>query len=145
MAKHYDYFTDPGHGWLKVKKSELVALGIADKISSYSYERGEWAYLEEDCDMGAFFNAKGWKGDTDFWLSGIIRGRNSAYKQSKIRGYARYSSEPYVKPKVGDIVRLINCVYPCAKLIDTNRILTRDGLTYRITPSMLGSAIPDWI
>lgn len=50
-----NYFTDPGHGWVSVKKSVLVSLGIADKISHYSYMRGASAYLEEDCDLGLLY------------------------------------------------------------------------------------------
>ena len=50
-----NYFTDPGHGWVSVKKSVLVFLGIADQISHYSYMRGASAYLEEDCDLGLLY------------------------------------------------------------------------------------------
>lgn len=46
--------SDPGHAWVKIKKKLLEKLGIADKISSYSYMRGDWAYLEEDSDAGIF-------------------------------------------------------------------------------------------
>jgi hypothetical protein len=53
----HDFYTDSGHGWLKVPKTELKQLGIADKISPYSYMRGEFAYLEEDCDFGLFHEA----------------------------------------------------------------------------------------
>jgi hypothetical protein len=45
------YYTDPGHGWAACKIDELRALGIADRISTYSYMRGRTAYLEEDCDF----------------------------------------------------------------------------------------------
>jgi len=55
----YRFIEDSGHGWLEVRHSELKALGIADKISPYSYSNGEWAYLEEDCDVGVFMAAKG--------------------------------------------------------------------------------------
>lgn len=48
---------DPGHGWLKVEKSFLKQLGIENKISSYSYQKGFFAYLEEDCDMEIFLVA----------------------------------------------------------------------------------------
>jgi len=44
-------FTDPGHGWVRVKRDVLTKLGIEDKISRYSYQRGEYVYLEEDCDL----------------------------------------------------------------------------------------------
>ncbi len=51
------YITDPGHGWLEVPKSLLAELGIEDKISSYSYQNGLMAYLEEDLDMHTFMQA----------------------------------------------------------------------------------------
>lgn len=53
------YFTDPGHGWLQVERAELVRLGIADKITPYSYQKGEFVYLEEDCDMATYCAAVG--------------------------------------------------------------------------------------
>jgi hypothetical protein len=52
----FHYYSDPGHGWLKVKISLLEELGIADQISSCSYVMGEWAYLEEDADATLFMN-----------------------------------------------------------------------------------------
>jgi hypothetical protein len=55
--KTYIWAVDAGHEWLAVKKSELVKLGIADKISAYSYEKGATAYLEGDCDAEHFFVA----------------------------------------------------------------------------------------
>jgi hypothetical protein len=51
------YHTDPAHGWLEVKRSDLIALGIEDKITGFSYEKGAKAYLEEDCDMPAYLHA----------------------------------------------------------------------------------------
>ena len=54
------FYADPGHGWLEVDRSDLDALGIIDKVSRYSYSKGEKAYLEEDCDAGLFIEtAKG--------------------------------------------------------------------------------------
>ena len=53
----FDFFMDPGHGWVKVPKVLLKHLGIESKISSYSYQQGEYAYLEEDCDAGEFIVA----------------------------------------------------------------------------------------
>lgn len=44
-------YEDPGHAWAKVKRSDLINLGIENKISSYSYEKGDHVYLEEDCDL----------------------------------------------------------------------------------------------
>ena len=55
--KKYDFYEDGGHGWLKVAKKELELLGIANKITGYSYMLGDWAYLEEDSDMSTFADA----------------------------------------------------------------------------------------
>jgi hypothetical protein len=60
----YNYYSDPGHGWLEVKLDELVELGIKNKISHYSYIRGDTVFLEEDCDMSTFMNAMESKGLT---------------------------------------------------------------------------------
>ena len=51
------FHEDPGHGWLCVKIAELEALGIADKITGFSYMRKQSAYLEEDQDMTTYQNA----------------------------------------------------------------------------------------
>jgi len=50
----YDFYTDPGHGWLKIKRDQLKKLGIEDKISSCSYQLDDDVYLEEDKDAGLF-------------------------------------------------------------------------------------------
>ena len=44
-------YSDPGHGWGAVKRSVLFELGVLNRISSYSYQRGKTVYLEEDCDL----------------------------------------------------------------------------------------------
>jgi len=51
------YLQDPGHGWFSVKRAALDALGVLDRVSSYSYQRGASVYLEEDCDASLLFNA----------------------------------------------------------------------------------------
>lgn len=53
----FNYYRDAGHGWVAVKRNILDIIGIADKISMYSYQRGKMAYLEEDCDASLFMNA----------------------------------------------------------------------------------------
>jgi hypothetical protein len=53
----HTFYNDPGHGWLAVKVADLFLLGIAHKISTYSYMRGLTAYLEEDCDAGIYIEA----------------------------------------------------------------------------------------
>ena len=50
----FTHFIDPAHGWIKVSKQLLKDLGIETKITPYSYQHGEYAYLEEDCDATLF-------------------------------------------------------------------------------------------
>ena len=59
----YRYIQDPAHGWLEVTRGELNRLGIGSKISPYSYQKGENCYLEEDCDMYEFIQAKKARGE----------------------------------------------------------------------------------
>jgi hypothetical protein len=51
-----NFYTDAGHGWLEVDQEQLISLGIANKISHYSYKKGDFAYLEEDCDASLYLN-----------------------------------------------------------------------------------------
>ena len=51
------YLTDPSHGWLVVKRSDLITLGIEDQITGFSYEHGAKVYLEEDCDLMTYLRA----------------------------------------------------------------------------------------
>lgn len=48
------YYQDPGHGWIAIKRNLLQQLNIADKVSPYSYQRGQTVYLEEDRDAYLF-------------------------------------------------------------------------------------------
>ena len=57
---------DPSHGWLEVKRSDLIALKIEDNISHFSYEKGSKVYLEEDNDLMTYLraaSAAGWSVD----------------------------------------------------------------------------------
>lgn len=77
-------YADPGHAWAKVKLSKLYRLGIADKVSPYSYMRGEYAYLEEDADLSLLISALKEKG-IEFSFD-----EKHTNKQSKIRSYYPY-------------------------------------------------------
>lgn len=57
MQRTFRIYVDSGHSWIKVPKQLLNDLGIADKITNYSYQRGDYAYLEEDLDAGTFLHA----------------------------------------------------------------------------------------
>jgi hypothetical protein len=56
------FYSDPGHGWGAVKRKVLFDLGIADKISSFSYQKGDTVYLEEDCDLSTLVTTLATKG-----------------------------------------------------------------------------------
>ena len=63
-TRNLNFYSDPSHGWLEVKRSDLIALGIEDDISGFSYQKGSKVYLEEDCDMSRFIDAAtaaGWE------------------------------------------------------------------------------------
>jgi hypothetical protein len=77
-------FADPGHAWARFPKAKLVQLGIADKISTYSYQNGANAFLEEDCDLSVLVVALRDRGYE------IKFNESHANKQSKIRNYATY-------------------------------------------------------
>lgn len=83
--KTFDFISDPGHAWLKVPHALLAELGIADQITSYSYSRGDFAYLEEDCDASRFVAAMNAAG-REF----KFRERNSPHRPSRVRNYATY-------------------------------------------------------
>jgi hypothetical protein len=51
------FYSDDGHGWAAVKRKMLDELGIMDKITPYSYQKGATVYLEEDCDFSSFMDA----------------------------------------------------------------------------------------
>jgi hypothetical protein len=53
----FTFYSDPGHGWVAVPKALLRDLGIAGRITPYSYQRGATAFLEEDCDASTFIVA----------------------------------------------------------------------------------------
>ena len=89
LKEHMKIFTvtiysDPGHAWAKCKRSVLNNLGIANKVSAYSYQRSDYVYLEEDCDYPLLVDA--------------LRQRNTRIKcversssnSSRIRRYDRY-------------------------------------------------------
>ena len=68
-------FTDPGHGWLSVPRSLIISLGLKDKITGFSYQKGNRVYLEEDCDCSIFY-------DTFFAKQGL-----SNYTRDDIKSY----------------------------------------------------------
>jgi len=88
--KKYKFYSDAGHGWLAVKRDELNALNLLNKISEYSYQKGQTVYLEEDCDAGLFIEAKKQQGQTTN-IDNIINTRSD---YSPIRNYKRFHPLP---------------------------------------------------
>lgn len=78
-------YHDPGHSWAKVPVAILTELKIADRITRYSYRRGAYAYLEEDCDLATFV-----------WAYREKHGKNPEFiekcsnRDSRIRSYPSY-------------------------------------------------------
>ena len=81
------FYSDAGHGWAKVSFKLLAQLGISNKITAYSYMRGDSAYLEEDCDVSTLFKAADAAGITIKWKQ-----MKPAYYQSRIRSYQPYAT-----------------------------------------------------
>ena len=50
----YKYFVGDTKGWVEVRKDELGAANLLDLISTCSYEKGEYIYLDEDIDFSFF-------------------------------------------------------------------------------------------
>lgn len=79
------FYSDPGHGWAAVKRKVLDDLEIANKISAYSYQKGNTVYLEEDCDFSVLADALKAK---KMVIS--IEHKTTEYK-SPIRNYQRFT------------------------------------------------------
>ena len=88
MTKIY-WYADPGHAWLKVRIADLQELGIADKISTCSYMKGEFAFLEEDCDAGIYLRAAGLYTESG-WSPDVMQKTSHSNYSSAVRSYAYY-------------------------------------------------------
>ena len=86
MDKQYMFYHDPGHGWLRVLKTEIEP--IKDKISHYSYMNGKYVYLEEDSDAAIFLRHKfGNIFDAKSYI------KEKYVENTAIRNYVSYSAE----------------------------------------------------
>ena len=83
--KTYIFHIDNGHGWLAVKRNELTELNISEKITGYSYQKGDTVYLEEDRDGTLFFYEFKKKFNIELQFSKSYINGNSP-----IRSYNRY-------------------------------------------------------
>jgi hypothetical protein len=112
MKKYYCHI-DAGHGWLAVKRKELLALGVLHLISRSSYQRGKTVYLEEDCDASIFLDAMEKRGtpvdQKDF--------KESYQEYSRIRSYDSFMILPEDLPLLKQDMRqtLANSWSKCIK------------------------------
>ena len=80
-------YADPSHAWAKVKRSVLKNLGIEADIARYSYQRGDYAYLEEDQDLSLLCQRLNEHGTVVKFIE------KHTDKPSRIRSYEPYQSE----------------------------------------------------
>ena len=86
--------SDAGHGWLAVKTKELVELGIADKITPYSFYKGKTTYLEEDQDATTYVKAHEALGNT------VQIKEGKSWETCPVRYFKRYQApQPVVVPQ----------------------------------------------
>lgn len=80
----YTFYSDAGHGWLKVSAKELIDWDLLSKITRYSYmsRSGKWVYLEEDCDLTTYLIGTNRGAD---WFA--LNVKNKFSPRSSIRGY----------------------------------------------------------
>ena len=82
----FHYYADPGHGWVKVSFRHLeriVGKHWRSLFTPYSFERGEYAYLEEDEDVSRFIDCCRGAG-----IEPVFRDHTCASRQSRIRNYS---------------------------------------------------------
>lgn len=82
-------YYDDRHGWYAVKRDVLDELNIADKVSTYSYQKGKTVYLEEDADAVLFFDALKARG-VNTWFE--IEGAYPKTGISPIRSYESFKA-----------------------------------------------------
>ena len=80
-------YSDPGHGWVAVKRSLLQSWGLLDKVSSCSYQSnaGKTVYLEEDGDLQLLMDKA-----TSLGIKVEFKGK-STNTPSSIRSYPRFT------------------------------------------------------
>lgn len=124
------YHTDPSHGWVAVRRALLAELGLLDKISTCSYQRGGMVYLEEDLDAGYLFLALKERGIAYTVVERHIDARHW------IRSYDHFSKAPPRRAlREGDTVALAGVHYVLRHSLGRRGWAVdrcSDGLTFRM-------------
>lgn len=81
-------YSDPSHAWLRVPLKDVIKFGLTNKITSYSYINGNYAYLEEDVDAPLFLETLKLNGMTNYRIVDKFTD-----KPSIVRTYDPYSPE----------------------------------------------------
>lgn len=87
----YTFYEDPGHGWLEVPRTELEQLGIEDKITTFSYQNGDFVYLEKEGDLSTYINARFPDAEREFiraWFDTSVTTQHSDYPR-QLRSYSK--------------------------------------------------------
>ncbi len=83
----FNFHSDPGHGWLAVKKNLIRELGLVSEISKYSYMQGQSVYLEEDSDATKFLK----RFQEVFGITARVKELESKNRSSAIRSMNIFS------------------------------------------------------
>ena len=80
-------YSDPSHSYGKVKREVLKNLRLDKYISSYSFQRGDYVYLEEDRDLAMLCQALHANNTR------VVFNEKTTDKPSRVRTYDRYQPE----------------------------------------------------
>lgn len=129
--------SDGGHSWLAVKRSLLKELGILEKISSCSYQRGETVYLEEDCDAGIFFHAYTKASSLNLeMLRDYFEITNSYKDRSPVRNYASFTINKVSSFTEGQQLLIYGKSYTVASVNGKDvRVSDEQGNVYKLKES----------
>lgn len=95
-------FSDPQHAWVRVRRSDINALGIAKEITPYSYQKGNFVYLEEDQDWSTYLKALAKANNVDLNIVDLSAVRRLycdlksrwTNNSSRIRNFEAYQYDP---------------------------------------------------
>lgn len=115
VTRTINYIQDPGHGWFSVSRKDIATLGIADKISAFSFIDSTRVYLEEDGDASIFIKSAekaGWK---------LTIKQSHTNKQSYVRSKAGYCKMFFDHPiQVGLQLELYDNCIVTVECVETN-------------------------
>lgn len=80
-------YNDPSHAWGKVRRDVLKNLKIDKYVSRFSYQRGAYVYLEEDCDLSLLCQTLHANNTR------VIFNEKHTNKPSRVRTYDHYQPE----------------------------------------------------